>query len=189
MPPPSQQRRPNPSATAKTARLIYQVRAVSASKEGARLHPLPTFCQHEIPARSVRVIPFSRFRRRWVTETTLAINPLSVTIWSGTQQVLIEDGQGTHWVDANVGDYVRISGSALHAHRNVSDEPAVDLIVTTARMGQLFREISRPFTGTPLPVTPEALAHFMEVSTRYGVRLGTPAENAAVGIDLPVFAG
>jgi quercetin dioxygenase-like cupin family protein len=110
-------------------------------------------------------------------------------IVSGTQQVLIEDGQGTHWVDANAGDYVRISGSALHAHRNVSDKPAVDLIVTTARMGQLFREIGRPFTGTPLPVTPEALAHFMEVSTRHGVRLGTPAENAAVGIDLPVFAG
>jgi hypothetical protein len=77
----------------------------------------------------------------------------------------------------------------LHAHRNVSDEPAVDLIVTTARMGQMFREIGRPFTGTPLPVTPEVLAQFMEVNARYDVRLGTPEQNAAVGIDLPVFSG
>ena len=103
--------------------------------------------------------------------------------------MLIEDDQGTHWVDANAGDYLRISGSALHAHRNVSDKPAVDLIVTTSRMGRMFREIGRPFTGQPLPVTPEALAHFMEVSAQYGIRLGTPQENAAVGIDLPVFSG
>jgi quercetin dioxygenase-like cupin family protein len=110
-------------------------------------------------------------------------------IVSGTQQVLVETALGLKWVDAHAGDYVRVSGSALHAHRNVSDEPAVDLIVTTARMGRAFREMGRPFTGTPLSVTPEALARFMEVSVRYGVRLGTPAENAAVGIDLPVFSG
>jgi mannose-6-phosphate isomerase-like protein (cupin superfamily) len=110
-------------------------------------------------------------------------------IVSGTQQVLIETDEGTVWVDARAGDHVRVTGSALHAHRNVHAEPAVDLIVTTARMGRMFREIGRPFTGTPLPVTPEALAHFMEVSARYGIRLGTPEQNAAVGIDLPVFSG
>jgi mannose-6-phosphate isomerase-like protein (cupin superfamily) len=109
-------------------------------------------------------------------------------ILSGTQQVLIETDDGPVWVDARAGDHVRVTGSALHAHRNVGDEPAVDLIVTTARLGRMFREIGRPFTGTPLPVTPEALARFMEVSARYGVRLGTPEQNAAVGIDLPVFS-
>lgn len=110
-------------------------------------------------------------------------------IVSGTQQILIETAEGMQWVDAQAGDYVRVAGSALHAHRNVSDKAAVDLIITTARMGRLFREIGRPVTETPMPVTPEALAHFMEVSARYGVRLGTREENAAVGIDLPVFAG
>ena len=110
-------------------------------------------------------------------------------IVSGMQQVLIETDEGTVWVDARAGDHVRVTGSALHAHRNVSDEPAVDLIVTAARMGRMFREIGRPVTGTQLPVTPDALAHFMEVSARYGVRLGTPEQNAAVGIDLPVFSG
>jgi quercetin dioxygenase-like cupin family protein len=109
-------------------------------------------------------------------------------IVSGTQQVLIATEQHTQWVDAHAGDYVRVTGSALHAHRNVSDKPAVDLIVTTPRMGRMFREIGRPFTGTPLPVTPEALTRFMEVSARHGVRLGTAEQNAAVGIDLPVFS-
>jgi mannose-6-phosphate isomerase-like protein (cupin superfamily) len=67
-------------------------------------------------------------------------------IVSGTQQVLIETDDGTVWVDAPAGDHVRVTGSALHAHRNVSDRPAVDLIVTTARMGRMFGEVGRPFT-------------------------------------------
>lgn len=116
-------------------------------------------------------------------------DPEDFFIVSGTQQVLIKTADGMRWVDAHAGDYVRVVGSALHAHRNVSDRPAVDIIITTMRMGQLFREIGRPVTETPMPVTPEALAHFMEASARYGVRLGTREENAAVGIDLPVFAG
>ncbi|MGV9801594.1 cupin domain-containing protein [Mycobacterium sp. NPDC003449] len=109
-------------------------------------------------------------------------------ILTGTHQVLIQTDEGTKWVDARAGDHIRVSGSELHAHRNVSNEPAVDLIVTTARMGQLFRQIARPSDGTPLPVTPEVLARFMEANAQYGVRLGTPEENAAVGIDLPVFS-
>jgi mannose-6-phosphate isomerase-like protein (cupin superfamily) len=44
-------------------------------------------------------------------------------IVSGTQQVLIETDDGTVWVDAPAGDHVRVTGSALHAHRNVSDRP------------------------------------------------------------------
>jgi quercetin dioxygenase-like cupin family protein len=108
-------------------------------------------------------------------------------ILAGSHQVLVETGDGLQWRDAHAGDYVRVPGDVPHAHRNVSDEPAVDLIITTPRMGRFFREIGRP-VGAP-PPTPQELGHFVETAARYGYRLGTPEENAAVGIMLPTFAG
>jgi quercetin dioxygenase-like cupin family protein len=108
-------------------------------------------------------------------------------ILAGSHQVLVETGDGLQWRDAHAGDYVRVPGDVPHAHRNVSDEPAVDLIITTPRMGRFFREIGRP-VGAP-PPTPQEVGHFVETAARYGYRLGTPEENAAVGIILPTFTG
>jgi quercetin dioxygenase-like cupin family protein len=110
-------------------------------------------------------------------------------ILSGTQQVLVQSEGGLVWRDAHAGDYVRVPGDVLHAHRNVSTEPAVDLIVTTARLGRFFAEIGREVTDSPAPPTPDELAHFVETSVRYGYVLATPEENAAVGIDMPTFSG
>ena len=62
-------------------------------------------------------------------------------ILSGTQQVLVQEAGGLVWRDAHAGDYVRVPGNVWHAHRNVSDELAIDLIVTTARLGRFFEEI------------------------------------------------
>jgi quercetin dioxygenase-like cupin family protein len=106
-------------------------------------------------------------------------------ILSGGHQVLVEGDGGLEWHDAHAGDYIRVPGAAAHAHRNISDEPAVDLIITTARMGKFFREIGRPADAPP--PTPDELARFVETAGRYGYRLGTPEENAAVGITLPAF--
>jgi quercetin dioxygenase-like cupin family protein len=110
-------------------------------------------------------------------------------ILSGTQQVLIETDHGLEWHDTRAGDYIRIPGGVLHAHRNVSDEPAVDLVVTTLRMGEFFKEVGLPATSEPVPVTAERLAHFMAATQKYGYTLATPEENAAVGIELPAFSG
>jgi len=110
-------------------------------------------------------------------------------ILSGTQQVLVQEEGGLVWRDAHAGDYVRVPGNVWHAHRHVSDEPAIDLIVTTARLGRFFEEIGRPVTGSLAPPTAEELAHFVETSTKCGYVLGTPEENAAVGIGTPAFSG
>src|SRR5258705_4132387 len=64
-------------------------------------------------------------------------------IVNGTQQVLTHWSHGLEWRDAHAGDYVRVPGGTPHAHRNISDKPAVDLIVTTARLGQFFLEVGR----------------------------------------------
>jgi quercetin dioxygenase-like cupin family protein len=101
-------------------------------------------------------------------------------ILAGTQQVLTKSDQGLQWSDVNAGDYVHIPAGVPHAHRNVSDEPAVELVVTTARLGRFFQEVAR--FDTRQPPTPAELAEFVAVATRYGYELGTPEQNAAVGI-------
>jgi quercetin dioxygenase-like cupin family protein len=108
-------------------------------------------------------------------------------IVSGTQQVLMETSDGLQWQDAHAGDYVRIPGHIPHAHRNITDEPAVDLIVTTARLGRFFLEVGRPVTSSLAPPTPAEIMHFEEAIAGYGYVLATPEENAAVGIALPPF--
>lgn len=103
-------------------------------------------------------------------------------ILSGTQQVLMQDENGLVWRDAYAGDYVRIPGNVPHAHRNISPQPAVDLIVTTALLGRFFEEVGRPMTDSlPAPTT-EEMAYFVETAKKYGYVLATPEENAAIGI-------
>lgn len=106
-------------------------------------------------------------------------------ILAGGHQVLVEGEGGLEWHDAHAGDYIRVAGNVPHAHRNISGEPAVDLIITTALMGRFFREVGRP-VGSP-PPTAREVARFGEIASRFNYRLATAEENAAVGISLPAF--
>ena len=105
-------------------------------------------------------------------------------ILAGTQRVLVEDARGLQWRDLHAGDYVHIPGGILHAHRNISDEPAVDLVITSTRLGRFLRELARPDVGLQGPLTPDDLGQLIALSTKYGYVLGSPEQNAAVGIDL-----
>ena len=106
-------------------------------------------------------------------------------IIAGTQQVLTHGDHGLEWRDAHAGDYVHVPGGMPHAHRNITDEPAIELVITTARLGRFFQEIGRPVTSSPQPPTRDDIAHFVAVAAKYGYILGTPEENAAVGIETP----
>jgi quercetin dioxygenase-like cupin family protein len=108
-------------------------------------------------------------------------------ILAGTQEVLTQHPEGLEWAHARAGDYVRVPPGTMHAHRNVSAHAAVDLIITTARLGRFFQEIGEPVTGQP--PSPERVAKFVETAIRYGYTLGTPEQNSAVGIELPKFLG
>jgi uncharacterized RmlC-like cupin family protein len=115
------------------------------------------------------------------------VDPEDFFIISGTQQVLTLGAHGLEWRDTPAGDYVQVAGGMPHAHRNISDEPAIELVITTARLGRFFREIARPITSSPHPPTPDELDRFVAVAAQYGYILGTPEANAAVGIDTPDF--
>jgi quercetin dioxygenase-like cupin family protein len=108
----------------------------------------------------------------------------SFYILSGTVKVLWQRDERPEWREATRGDFVHIPGGAKHAFRNVLSEPVVQLITTTPRLGRFFREIGRPVSpGVVLPPpTPEELRRFARVSGEYGHWLGSPEENAAVGL-------
>jgi quercetin dioxygenase-like cupin family protein len=108
-------------------------------------------------------------------------------ILAGTQEVLTQHPEGMEWAHAYAGDYVRVAPGTMHAHRNVSAHAAVDLIITTARLGRFFQEVGEPVTGQP--PSPERVAKFVETAISYGYTLGTPDQNSAVGIELPKFLG
>jgi quercetin dioxygenase-like cupin family protein len=105
----------------------------------------------------------------------------------GAVQVLAQRGDGFEWLEARRGDFLQFPGGAKHGFRNASAEPVVQLITTTPRLGRFFREVGRPVTaGESLPPpSPAELRLFAEVATRYVHWLGSPQENAAVGIDVP----
>jgi quercetin dioxygenase-like cupin family protein len=105
-------------------------------------------------------------------------------IISGAVEGLRHGAQGHAWIAANAGDYIHVPPGAPHAWRNVSGEPVIMLMITTKRMGRFFQEVGRPAIGAAQPATPEDLARFAAVSARYGYWNASPAENAAVGIEL-----
>jgi hypothetical protein len=105
---------------------------------------------------------------------------------SGAVQVMSQRNGKSKWFDVRPGEFVHVPSNAKHAWRNTSSEPAVQLITTTPKLGRFFEEIGRPVTGgAPLPPpTFDELGHFMRVAAKYNYWLGSPAENAAIGIVL-----
>lgn len=82
---------------------------------------------------------------------------------SGTVQVLSQNEDRFDWFDVKSGDFVQISGGTKHAFRNTSSEPVVPTGATSAT---------------------EDLQRFARVAAEYEHWLGSPEENAAVGISL-----
>ncbi len=105
-------------------------------------------------------------------------------VLSGTIEFLKITENGHEWVSGKAGDFFHVPSNALHALRNASSEPTILLITTTKKMGRFHEEIGLPWSGTPQMPTPEALAHLVETSERYGYWSASPEENAAVGINM-----
>lgn len=102
-------------------------------------------------------------------------------VLSGELEAFVEDS----WIVAKAGETVDIPGDVKHAWRNSSNETVSLLVVSTARMGEFFTEIGRPVDDVPSgPPSPEVLQHFVQVAIAYGYWLGTPEDNAAIGISL-----
>lgn len=107
-------------------------------------------------------------------------------ILSGHVEVLTEAGGNAHWIAAGPGDFIEVPSSAKHGFRNRSQDPIVQLITTTSKLGRFFQEIGRSIVrgASVSPPSPGDMQRFLQVAERYGYWLATPAENAALGITL-----
>jgi quercetin dioxygenase-like cupin family protein len=110
----------------------------------------------------------------------------SFYLLSGRMQGLTDEGDGLEWFDVPPAGFVHVPRDSKHAWRNVGDVPVVQLIVTSARLGQFFRDACRPLAEgeSPRPPTPKDIERFTQTAWKYGHWLASPEENAAVGIKL-----
>jgi quercetin dioxygenase-like cupin family protein len=114
-------------------------------------------------------------------------DPESFYVLSGSAQTLLEQGNRLEWVDVKAADFIHIPGGAKHAHRNVSDQPVVELITTTPTLGHSSRKSAslEPRKGPSAEPTSDNLQELVRISAKYHYWLGSPAENAAVGLAVP----
>jgi quercetin dioxygenase-like cupin family protein len=97
----------------------------------------------------------------------------------GEMQGLWED----RWIALGAGDVFDVPGGLRHAWRNASGSSASALFVTPMRLARFFRDIGRPLaSANPGSPTPADIQRLSRVAQAYGYWLGSPADNAAVGL-------
>jgi quercetin dioxygenase-like cupin family protein len=101
---------------------------------------------------------------------------------SGEAEVLMQTEQGLEWKTVQTGEFVHIPGDTKHAWRNRSSAPVEQIIVTSARLGRFLQELGDLIGVGGRDGIMEKLRRLTE---RYGYWLGSPEENAAMGISLP----
>jgi quercetin dioxygenase-like cupin family protein len=80
---------------------------------------------------------------------------------------------GLAWRTYRAGEVFDVPGGVKHAFRNTSAEPVSMVLVTKTSMGH--------FSG---PAAAEAIGAFITAAIQHGYWLGSPAENAEIGISL-----
>jgi quercetin dioxygenase-like cupin family protein len=113
-------------------------------------------------------------------------DPETFVILHGEVQALERSRGGSRWVPLVAGDVFHVPGDAKHAWCNTSQQPAVMLVVTTARLGRFLREVGTTPAGNGVTGAPsqEAIERFLAIAHRYGYWNATPEENDEVGIRL-----
>ncbi len=105
---------------------------------------------------------------------------------AGALEVFIE---GRGWHSASTGEVVVIPGNHKHALRNTTTRDVTTIAFTGSDLYYFFRELAVPADPNPSPAmtppSPEELRKFIEANAKYGYWLGSPEENAAIGIRLP----
>jgi len=107
-------------------------------------------------------------------------------VLEGSVESFLSGNGSQGWMIVRTGDVVAIPGNAKHAWRNSSAFPAQMVMVTTSRLYEFLRELSKPFDpDQPAgPSTREEIQQIFEAAARYGHWMGSPEENAAIGLNL-----
>jgi quercetin dioxygenase-like cupin family protein len=103
-------------------------------------------------------------------------------VLEGEVQGLWED----HWITLGAGDVVDVPGGLKHGWRNVSGKSASLLVVVPMRLGRFFRDIVPVAFASQSARDPADFQRLREIAHAYGYWIGSPVDNAAVGIGLAV---
>ena len=104
----------------------------------------------------------------------------------GSLEVFQDDGTYSAWQIAKPGDVMAIAGGVKHALRNPEEIPVSAILVTQEQLCRFFLELGErlePGASALLP-SPEVMQQFFQVAARYGYWIGSPSENAAIGINI-----
>jgi quercetin dioxygenase-like cupin family protein len=105
-------------------------------------------------------------------------------VLEGPMEVFQDDGKSSAWQMAEVGDVVTIAGGVKHALRNPGDRAVVTVLVSDEQLYRFFGELADPLgpgEAPPVP-TPDVMQRLFEVAARYGYWIGSPQDNASIGI-------
>jgi len=107
-------------------------------------------------------------------------------VTEGTMEVFQDDGISSGWQTVNTGEVVTIAGGVKHALRNPGSTLVMTVLVSEGQLYRFFRELAEPLDpDAPPPVPkPEVMQRLFEVAARYQYWIGSPSENAAIGINL-----
>jgi quercetin dioxygenase-like cupin family protein len=107
-------------------------------------------------------------------------------VLEGAMEVYQDDGISSGWQTASAGEVVTIAGGVKHALRNPDSTLVWMVSVSERQLYCFFRELAEPLDpNVPPPApTPEAMQKLFEVAARYEYWIGSPSENATIGINL-----
>ena len=106
-------------------------------------------------------------------------------VLEGTLEVYQENGEYKGWHSVLAGNAIAIAPGVKHALRNTSSAPSTVIAVTKHDLYEFFREIAKPAQQeSTTPPSPEDLLRLFAVAAKYSYWMGSPEENAAVGIKL-----
>ena len=107
-------------------------------------------------------------------------------VLEGSLEVYRESGQPQGWSTAQPGGVRAIPGNVKHALRNTSSTPTTVLLVTQEELYNFFRSIAKPFEAgqMPAPPSPEDMQQLFAAAAKYHYWMGSPEENATIGISL-----
>ena len=108
-------------------------------------------------------------------------------VLAGPLEVYRENGQSPQgWSATQAGGVLAIPGKVKHALRNISSMPTTVILVAPEELYNFFRSIAQPFEAgrMPAPPSPEDLQQLFAAAAKYHYWMGSPEENAAIGISL-----
>jgi len=107
-------------------------------------------------------------------------------ILEGRMEVYQDDGISSGWQTVGAGEVVTVAGGVKHALRNLGSTMVMAVLVSEQQLYHFFRELAEPLDPDAVPAAPkpELMQRLFEAAARYQYWVGSPSENAAIGINL-----